>query len=129
MIQKVLIILFIFICIIFIFFIINKNSNIHTKQIEKYSNNKKEHVINLVAFYSEGHPNDNGLNLSKNKELVLQQIKHFNNISFYTPKILKNMGMGEYVKEYENSGLVSMNPGMSKIGFCAWRPKILLLEL
>lgn len=34
MIQKVLIILFIFICIIFI---INKNSNIHTKQLEKYN--------------------------------------------------------------------------------------------
>ena len=88
-----------------------------------------QNIINLVTFYSEGIPHDNGLNLSINKDIILQQIKHFNNISIYTPTILRNLGMHEYVKEYENTGLVSMNPGMSKIGFAAWKPKILLLEL
>jgi hypothetical protein len=88
-----------------------------------------KNIINLVTFHSEGPPNDNGLNLSINKDIILQQKKHFNNISIYTPKILKNLGLNKYIKEYEKSGLVSMNKGMSKIGFCAWRPKILLLEL
>lgn len=84
--------------------------------------------INLVTFYSEGPPNDNALNLSINKNEVLKQKKHFDNISIYTPKILRQMGLGKYVKEYDDSKLVP-NKGMSKIGFCAWRPKILLLEL
>ena len=88
-----------------------------------------QNTINLVTFYSEGPPNDNGLNLSINKDIILQQKEHFNNISVYTPKILKNLGLNKYVKEYKNSGLVRKNKGMSKIGFCAWRPKILLLEL
>jgi len=87
------------------------------------------HIINLVTFYSEGPPNDNGLDLSINKNKILQQKKLFNNITIYTPQILKNLGMEKYVKEYEHSGLVKANRGMSKIGFCAWRPKILLLEL
>ena len=78
-----------------------------------------KNIINLVTFYSEGIPHDNGLNLSINKDIILQQIKHFNNISIYTPTILRNLGMNECVKEYENTGLVSMNPGMSKIGFSA----------
>lgn len=88
-----------------------------------------QNTINLVTFYSEGTPHDNGLNLSINKDIIFQQIKHFNNISVYTPKILKKLGLNKYVKEYKKTGLVSMNKGMSKIGFCAWRPKILLLEL
>ncbi len=88
-----------------------------------------QNTINLVTFYSEGTPHDNGLNLSINKDIIFQKIKHFNNISVYTPKILKNLGLNKYVKEYKKTGLVSMNKGMSKIGFCAWRPKILLLEL
>mgnify|MGYP001235962192 CR=1 FL=1 len=88
-----------------------------------------QNIINLVTFYSEGIPHDNGLNLTINKDIIFQQKKHFNNISVYTPKILKNLGLNKYVKEYKKTGLVSMNKGMSKIGFCAWRPKILLLEL
>lgn len=87
-------------------------------------------IINLVTFYSEGPPNDNGLNLSSNRDRILEKKIHFNNISMYTPKILKNLGYNKYVKEYEDSGLNrSHNPGMHKIGNCAWRPKILLLEL
>ena len=86
-------------------------------------------TINLVTFYSEGPPNDNGLDLSINKDKILKQIEHFDNIALYTPKILKDLGLDNYVKEYEKTGLVTRNKGMSKIGFCAWRPKIMLLEL
>jgi hypothetical protein len=69
------------------------------------------------------------MDLSINKDKILKQIEHFDNIALYTPKILKDLGLDNYVKEYEKSGLVTMNKGMSKIGFCAWRPKIMLLEL
>lgn len=91
-------------------------------------NNSK--IINLVAFYSEGPPHDNGLDLSTNKQLFLKKASpHFNNITIYTPSIMRNMKLDKYVKEHMNTGLVSMNPGMSKVGFGAWKPKILLLEL
>ena len=118
-----------------------KYKYINLKQGGSFNNISKQHksqknipsslniTINLVAFYSEGPPNDNGLNLSENKQIILQQIKHFNNISVYTPKILKNMGLDKYVMEYKTTGLVTHNRGMSKIGFSAWRPKIMLLEL
>ena len=85
--------------------------------------------MNFVAFFSEGPPHDNALNLSQNKSLVLAQKKHFENISLYTPSVLRKMGMHKYVREYDRTGLVTMNNGMSKIGFSAWKPKILLLEL
>lgn len=85
---------------------------------------------NLVFFFSEGAPNDNALDLSENKQLVIDAAKdHVDNIHYYTPKKLREGGWGDYVKEYKSTGLVSANKGMSKIGFCAWRPLILLLEL
>lgn len=83
----------------------------------------------MFFFFSEGPPNDNGLKLSHNKDLLLPIVeKHFDNISYYTPSILKQMGYEYYVKE-RNTELVSKNPGMSKIGNSAWKPLILLLEL
>ena len=92
--------------------------------------NKTFPKTNLVFFYSEGYPNDNALDLSENKQLVINAAKdNVDEISYYTPKILREGGWGKYVKEYESTGLVSANKGMSKIGFCAWRPLILLLEL
>ena len=102
-------------------------SNNYSKKNNKIFQDKN--TINLVTFYSEGPPHDNALNLTINKDKVLKKIEHFNNISVYTPKILKTLGLNKYVKEYKNSGLVTMNKGMNKIGFCAWKPKILLLEL
>lgn len=92
--------------------------------------NEQKYLIHLVCFFSEGQPNDNGLNLKKNKELILSKAKkYFDNIFFYTPKIFRNMKLDKYVNEYNQAGLVSLNPGMHKIGFCKWRPKILLIEL
>lgn len=86
--------------------------------------------MKLVFFYSEGSPRDNALNLTKNKDLLIEKAsENFDEVIGYTPLKLKELGFGNYVKEYSNSGLVSCNPGMSKIGFCAWRPLILLLEL
>lgn len=83
---------------------------------------------NLVFFFSEGPPNDNGLNLSQSKDEITRLAKpYFDNIEFYTPSKLKKMGYNNYVKEREME-LDWMSP-MYKIGNCAWRPLIMLLEL
>lgn len=82
----------------------------------------------LVCFYSEGPPNDNGLPISDNKNLMINLAKdQFDEIIWYTPSKLKELGYNYFVKE-RDPGLV-LNPGMSKIGNCAWRPLIMLLEL
>jgi len=130
--KNITIVIFIFLLIIITYYFSNKyfkSNKIQYFSNENVDQTKEKYIINLVTFYSEGPPNDNGLNLSINKDNILKQNDHFDNISIYTPKRLKNIGLGKYVKEYNNSGLVTMNKGMSKIGFCAWRPKILLLEL
>lgn len=88
------------------------------------------HNINLVSFLSEGPPNDNGLNIIGNFDLLLKSsFPYFNQITIYTPKILRDLGYAKYVMEYKNTGLVTKNNGLSKIGFAAWKPKIILLEL
>ena len=85
---------------------------------------------NYVFFFSEGEPNDKGLALGKCKDILIDAAKkHVDNINYYTPKILEDMGYGEYVKNYPNKGLCTRNPGMNNIGFEAWKPLILLLEL
>ena len=74
---------------------------------------------NLVFFFSEGDPNDKGLNLSHNKDKLFEIAgEHFDNISWYTPKKLKDMGYDYYVKERER-GHVTKNRGMNNIGNCA----------
>ena len=81
----------------------------------------------LICFYSEGPPNDNGLSLAHNKELVENLAKdQFDEIVWYTPAKLRKMGYDYYVNERE-PGLVK-NPGMYNIGNGAWRPLIMLLE-
>ena len=83
----------------------------------------------MFFFFSEGSPNDKGLSLTHNKDLLITKAqKHFDKITYYTPSILRNMGYDSYIKERE-PGLVSRNRGMSNIGNSAWRPLILLLEL
>lgn len=91
---------------------------------------KSRSNTNLVFFYSEGPPNDNALNLSEHKDMVLQCARdHVDEIAWYTPKKLIELGHPEFVKEFDSLGLASSNKGMSKIGFSAWKPKIMLLEL
>jgi hypothetical protein len=86
--------------------------------------------IHYISFYSEGEPYDKGLNLSNSKQILTDSLKGTDiKYSFYSPRILKEMGYGEFVKEHEKAGLVSMNPGLNYVGFCAWKPLIMLLEL
>ena len=51
----------------------------------------------LLCFYSEGPPNDNGLPLVDNKELMTNLAKdQFDEIIWYTPKKLRDMGYDYY---------------------------------
>jgi hypothetical protein len=86
--------------------------------------------IHYISFCSEGEPYDKGLNLSNSKQMLTDSLKDTDiTYSFYSPRILRERGYGDFVKEHENAGLVSMNPGLNYIGFCAWKPVIMLLEL
>lgn len=43
-----------------------------------------------------------------------------------TPRRLREMGLGELVKEYPEIHALPSNPGLHKIGFSAWKPFIIL---
>jgi hypothetical protein len=87
--------------------------------------------IYFVGFCSEGEEYDKGLNLSKSKEMLINSLQDKNiEYTFYSPRILKEKGYGEFVKEHESAGLLhGSNANMNLVGFCAWKPLILLLEL
>jgi hypothetical protein len=88
--------------------------------------------MHYISFCSEGEPNDRGINLSNSKKMIAEILETRSpkmNYFFYTPKFLRDHGFHEFVKEYEKSGVVSMNPQMNLVGFCAWKPLIILLEM
>jgi hypothetical protein len=86
--------------------------------------------INLVSFYSEGEPNDKGINLTEARDIFINSARNnVDNIKIYSPKILKEEGYDYFVKEYPISNLVTMNPNLNYVGFTAWKPLIILLEL
>lgn len=87
-------------------------------------------MIKLVLFYSQSKPHDDGINLTVEKDKMIHQYKdEFDEIIVYTPSILKELGYNQSVKEYSNPGLVSANYKQNCIGFCAWKPLIIKLEL
>lgn len=86
--------------------------------------------INLVSFYSENEPYDKGINLLESKDIFITSAKdHVDNIFLYSPRILKEKNFEYSVKEYPVSDLVTMNPNTNFVGFLAWKPLIMLLEL
>jgi hypothetical protein len=86
--------------------------------------------IHLVLFYSEGGAHDNGIDLTKERDIIIECAGHqVDHIEFYTPRKLRELGYGDYVKETPDAGVVSKNPGLNMIGFCAWRPLIMRLEM
>ena len=91
-------------------------------------------ILNVVLFASEGPPYDNGYPLLDNSlklkdKLLNDSSNKINTINIYTPRILKSLNYHYHVKEYNNTGCITMNKNLQYIGFCAWRPLILLLEL
>jgi hypothetical protein len=87
-------------------------------------------MIKLILFHSEGSPNDNALNLTPQKNLMIQKYKsEFDEIVVYTPFILKELGYGHLCNDYEDSGVISRNKPQKNIGFSKWKPLICRLEL
>jgi hypothetical protein len=95
-----------------------------------FSDKNNKNITNFCSFYSEGPPNDKANNYSDLIPKIMNGATgHFNKITFYTPKILRELGYGKYVKEhklYEKSKLWSP---VEKIGLFSFRPAILLHEL
>ena len=85
--------------------------------------------FNITYFYSEGIPNDNGKDLKYCKEILLINSKCFDKISFYTPKILSDLGYNNFLKQYDVTDIIEYYSTSCKIGLFAWKPLILLLEL
>jgi hypothetical protein len=83
----------------------------------------------ITHFYSEGPPNDEAKNLSYCKDHLNTENTIFDNVTFYTPKILKDMGYSIFLKEYDVTPINNYYATMCKIGLSAWKPLILLLEL
>ena len=88
-------------------------------------------AIKLLMFFSESEPYDKGIDLTNEKDGMIWQYKnYFDEIIVYTPKILRDLGYNQSVKEYDNAGVVSVkNYKQNFIGFCAWKPLIIKLEL
>lgn len=98
--------------------------------LNKENNNKDKKKFSFVGFYSEGEPYDLGYDLTHCKnELNFLIENYFDKVTFYCPRILREMGYEKYVKPYPHYGCVTGNPKLNFIGFCAWRPLLLLLEL
>jgi hypothetical protein len=86
-------------------------------------------TYNLVFFHTEGPPNDKGHNLTECRDIILNGAKpYMDNISYYNPRILKEMGFEYFVKEYDDLGCCT-NPNFHKMGFAAWKSLIIKLEL
>ena len=66
--------------------------------------------IKLILFYSQGQPFDYGIDLTIQKNLMIQKyISEFDEIILYTPSILKNMGFDNYCNQYDDSGSIKFN--------------------
>ena len=92
-----LIYLIIILLLLFLLLLINNTST--------FGNNNT--IINFCSFYTEGPPNDEGNNVSWCvPEILKGATGHFNKITFYTPKKLKLLGYGKYLREYEDSPII-----------------------
>lgn len=87
-------------------------------------------MIVLVLFYTQGVPYDKGRNLTcECSRMINQYSSEFDKIVCYNPSTLREMGYGEYVSESDSTGVVSKNPNFNNIGFAAWKPLIIKLQL
>jgi hypothetical protein len=97
---------------------------IYFSSISKYTTNTS--IINFTSFYSEGPPNDEGLDLKDCVHEIEQIAKpHFNEITFYNPKKLENLGY----KIKKHKGTKMIEKLLYNLGLQAFRPFIYLKEL
>jgi hypothetical protein len=83
----------------------------------------------FVSFYSEGAPHDSGAALGPALEPVKKILQGQCDLAFYTPRQLRAAGYEYAVREYADAGCCTGNPKCEKLGFYAWKPAILWLEL
>jgi hypothetical protein len=83
----------------------------------------------FVSFYSEGAPHDKGYALEKSIEPIQALLKGQCATEFYTPRRLRDLGYDYAVQEFAELGCARGNPNCEKLGFFAWKPLILWLEL
>lgn len=83
----------------------------------------------FVSFYSEGEPYDKGYALEKSVEPIQALLKGQCATELYTPRRLRELGYEYAVQEFAELGCVKGNPNCEKLGFFAWKPLILWLEL
>lgn len=83
----------------------------------------------FVSFYTEGPPHDNGAPLGPALDTVKKILQGQCELSFYTPHQLRAAGYEYAVREYADAGCCTGNPKCEKLGFYAWKPAILWLEL
>jgi hypothetical protein len=83
----------------------------------------------FVSFYSEGLPHDKGYELSHYDGLARTLLKNQCPIEMYTPRKLRELGYEYSVKEFDDTGCVTGNKKAEKLGFYAWKPLIIWLEL
>jgi hypothetical protein len=103
-------------------------NNILNINYSPFSNNNTP-IINFCSFYSEGPPNDEAANYSGCvPEILKRATGHFNKITFYTPKKLRELGYGKYLREYEDSPIIR-HKTILKVGLSAFRPAMFLHEL
>ena len=87
-------------------------------------------TTNFTSFYSEGPPNDEALDLSDCvPEILNGATGRFNKITFYTPKKMRDLGYGRYVKKHKLYPLTNRWTPIEKIGLSAFNPVMLLHEL
>jgi len=114
-----LIYLIIILLLLFLLLLINNTST--------FGNNNT--IINFCSFYTEGPPNDEGNNVSWCvPEILKGATGHFNKITFYTPKKLKLLGYGRYLREYPDSPIIR-HKSILKLGLSSFRPAMFLHEL
>ena len=123
MIIILIIILIVLILLILLILLLNKS---------KFNpvNNFNDVLINFCSFYTEGPPNDEGKFLSDCVPEINKNAQgHFNKITFYTPKILRELGYGKYLREYKLTPLIQIWSPIEKIGLSSFRPAMFLHEL
>lgn len=87
-------------------------------------------MLKLIIFYSQGEPFDNALNLTVQKNLMIERYKNeVDLIIEYTPTILRSLGYDNYCNEYEEHGVIFSNKEQKNIGFSKWKPLICKIEL
>ena len=86
--------------------------------------------MHFCSFYTEGPPNDECNNFTEIADKIKENAEgHFDSITFYTPKKLRDLGYSRYLKEYPKTILTYKWSPFEKIGLSSFRPAMFLHSL